>query len=93
MCKKIWVLEKHKKESEGTGFEECYPCDGFKKPEDGKMLCSRAGATPVQITVAQAQACDGTNPIAQKNAHQVHYLIPPKFGAIAFSMRTISSGS
>ena len=72
--KQPWVCEKHLGESMGTGFEDCHTCPGFKKPQEGKMWCSRAGAKPVLITAAQAQACDGTNPLVKKNEHQVHYL-------------------
>lgn len=62
--KRGWIVAKHFEELDGAGFaESCAPCSGAGKlTEDGRMLCSRVGATPEAVTVAQARACDGTKP-------------------------------
>jgi hypothetical protein len=58
-----WAVKKHLTALAGTSFEKCAGCPGtVGRLENGKMRCSRAGATPVLITEAQAQRCDGSKP-------------------------------
>jgi hypothetical protein len=61
--KSVLAVDKHVAALEGTGFERCATCPGSGgKVVDGCMNCSRAGASPVLITVTQAKCCDGTKP-------------------------------
>jgi len=58
----------------GTVFEKtrCPACDGFSRIEGNSIFCSRAEAGLVEVTLKQAQVCDGTKPIYERQ--EKHFL-------------------
>ena len=70
--KPVLAQKKHHEILKDTGFKGCIPCCGCTgKLENGHLLCSNAGATPVPVDVFQAQRCDGTKPrLSAKSARR-----------------------
>jgi hypothetical protein len=65
--KYAFVVTKHKKALQGTGFECCAPCPGTSgKVTDGHMRCSNAGPRPIYIDVDTANRCEGGKPFPKR---------------------------
>ncbi len=75
--KPSWAITKHRAQlgPDSVFTRKCALCPGTtgKLNEDGTMNCSNAGATPLPVTLSQAEACkDRKPPNAQKKQERRH---------------------
>lgn len=76
--KPSWAITKHRAQlgADSVFARKCALCPGTtgKLNEDGSMDCSNAGATPLPVTLVQAEACKDRRPpnaqVKQKRRHK-----------------------